>query len=275
MPSDESWQALMNLVGQLDREVKAVKSRTISSKALHSLAREMVEQYTGIVRPELITRGFTDAELEIVDAEMEAALRLATGTKQRSAYMESGRKVRKTLRELDIARVMRAGASTSRADAPAQAARTAIDGLIVDALVQILPSTAASYEQALLDLEDPARLSYRGVANELREVLREVLDYYAPDDALTSAGVRPDPDHGFTQKQKVRYIMRQRGVAENAREAPERTVELIEASMASLTRATSVRASISAHVSTGRTEARTIKPYVEVVLADLLNVHAG
>lgn len=265
----------MNLVGQLDREVKATKGQTISSKALHSLAREMVEQYTGIVRAELVARGFTDCELEVVDAEMEATLRLAGGTKPRAAYLNSGRNVRETLRELDIARVMRAGAVTSRTEAQAQAARTAIDGLIVDALVQILPSTAASYEQALLDLDDPGRLSYRGVANELREVLREVLDFYAPDEALKAAGIKPDPDYGFTQKQKVRHIMRQRGVAENAREAPERTVELIEAAMASLTRATSVRASISAHVSTGRTEARTIKPYVEVVLADLLDVHAG
>lgn len=265
----------MNLVRQLDREVKATKGQTISSRALQSLAREMVEQYTGIVRPELVGSGFTDAELEVVDGEMESALRLTAGTKSRAAYMDGGRKVRKALRELDIARVMTAGASTPRNDAQAQAARTAVDGLIVEALEQIIPSAAASYEQALIDLDDPARVSYRGVANELREVLRDVLDYYAPDDALKATSVTPDPKHGYTQKQKVRHIMRQRGVPENAREAPERTVELIEAAMASLTRATSVRASISAHVSTGRTEARTIKPYIEVVLADLLDVHAG
>jgi hypothetical protein len=265
----------MNLVAQLDREVKATKGQSISSRALHSLAREMVEQYTGIVRPGLARSGFTDAELEEVDAEMEGALRLATGTKTRKAYMDSGRKVRKSLRELDIARVMRAGAASSQDDAHGQAARTTIDGRILQALDQILPAAAASYEQALMDLDDPGRISYRGVANELREVLREVLDYYAPDDALTAAGVKPHPDHGFTQKQKVRYIMRQRGLPENAREAPERTVEMIEAAMASLARATSIRASISAHVSTGRPEARTVKPYVEVVLADLLNVHAG
>jgi len=187
--------------------------------------------------------------------------------------MASGRKVREALRELDIARVMRAGAVSPREDAHAQAARTEIDARILHALDQILPAAAASYEQVLIDLDDPGRVSYRGVANELREVLREVLDYYAPDHALTAAGLKPDPDHGFTQKQKVRYIMLQRRVPKNAREAPERTVEVIEAAMASLARATSVRASISAHMSTGRTEARTVKPYVEVVLADLLNVY--
>jgi hypothetical protein len=264
----------MGLVSQLDRQVKAVTGQSISSKALQSLAREMVEQYTRIVRPELLQSGFSDAELDEIDGHMELALRLTTGTRMRAAYLENGRRVRKALRELDVARVMRAGVSSSRDDAHARAARTAIDGLVLEALHQILPMTAASYEQALIDLDDLARISYRGVANELREVLREVIDYYAPDEALRADGVKAEGAHGFTQKQKVRFVMRQRRVPENAREAPERTVEMIDAAMASLARATSVRTSISAHVSTGRTEARTIKPYVEVVLADLLNVHA-
>ena len=74
----------------------------------------MVGQYTGIVRPELLASGFTDAELEAVDSEMESALRLATGRKPRAAYIGSGRRVRKALRELDIARVMRVGADLSQ-----------------------------------------------------------------------------------------------------------------------------------------------------------------
>lgn len=40
--SDDSWVALMGLVLQLQREVKASKSESISSQAVQSVAREMV-----------------------------------------------------------------------------------------------------------------------------------------------------------------------------------------------------------------------------------------
>lgn len=224
-----------------------------------------------MVRPQLLNSGFTEGELEEIDAEMEVALRLTARSKPRKAYLDSGRKLRRALQELDIAREMRMGAGPTK---EADSAQTAMDARILQALEQILPATALGYEQALIDLEDPDRISYRGVANELREVLRDVLDHYAPDDELTGANVARDPQHGFTQKQKVRYVLRQRGLTENAREAPERVVELIEAATASLTRATSVRASISAHVSSGRGEARQLKMYTEVVLAELLSLHA-
>ena len=63
--------------------------------------------------------------------------------------------------------------------------------LISDTLSAILPATAASYEQCLLDLGGPSRRSYRGVAHEMREVLRETLDHLAPDpDVMAEANVQ-------------------------------------------------------------------------------------
>ena len=47
---------------------------------------------------------------------------------------------------------------------------------IIETLARILVAAAASYEQCLIDLAEPARRSYRGIAHELREVLRETLD---------------------------------------------------------------------------------------------------
>jgi hypothetical protein len=38
----------------------------------------------------------------------------------------------------------------------------------------------------LLDLADASRLSFRGAAAELREVLRELIDYLAPDTKRSS-----------------------------------------------------------------------------------------
>jgi hypothetical protein len=51
-------------------------------------------------------------------------------------------------------------------------------------LRQLDPELAASYEQGVLDIEDEARVSYRGPAAELREMLTTVLHILAPNDKV-------------------------------------------------------------------------------------------
>ena len=72
---------------------------------------------------------------------------------------------------------------TQRIDLGASSAKTMspLETKILDALDRVIPTTALSYKQALQDLNGQNRFSYRGTAAELREVLRELLDYLAPD----------------------------------------------------------------------------------------------
>ena len=115
-----------------------------------------------------------------------------------------------------------------------------------------MPGAALGYQQALRD-EDANRLSYRGVASELRETVREVLDRLAPDKDLQGAGVKIEKDQsGYTQKHKVRHILRSWGVGETARKVPEQSIQLIEELTASLTRSVYERGSVSAHVASPR-----------------------
>ena len=89
----------------------------------------------------------------------------------------------------------------------------------------------AAIEQLLsaleLDLRSPNRMSYRGPATDLRECLREVLDHLAPDDAVTSgSGFVLEKDRTSpTMKQKVRFILRSRGLGKTALESPEASVK--------------------------------------------------
>src|SRR4051812_31457708 len=55
---------------------------------------------------------------------------------------------------------------------------------ILATLSQMLPASGSSYEQVLRDLTQGSRVSWRGTAAELREVLREVIDTLAPDDKV-------------------------------------------------------------------------------------------
>lgn len=57
----------------------------------------------------------------------------------------------------------------------------------------LVPTAALSYQQAIRDLADGGRVSYRGPAAELREVLREVLDHQAPDgEVMKSSDYKPE-----------------------------------------------------------------------------------
>jgi hypothetical protein len=149
-----------------------------------------------------------------------------------------------------------------------------LENEIYNALLKVTPSAAMAYKQAVIDLVDRNRISYRGVANEFRETLRETLDSLAPENLVTS-----QPNFKFengktksTMKQKVRYILKSRGSASNALKAPEDAIEIIENRIASFTRATYDRSSISAHIASERSEVHQIKHYTNAILVELLRI---
>ncbi|HKZ03699.1 MAG TPA: hypothetical protein VJ180_15760, partial [Pyrinomonadaceae bacterium] len=99
------------------------------------------------------------------------------------------------------------------------------DDEIIRKLDVLVPSAALSYKQAILDLKDDNRVSFRGPALELREALREILDHLAPDSEVTTAhGYAQEKDRtGPPMKQKVRFIMKKKG-SRSSSDAPEQTV---------------------------------------------------
>ncbi len=91
-------------------------------------------------------------------------------------------------------------------------AHTEEDEQIISKLDALVPSAALSYKQAILDLKDDSRVSFRGPALELREALREILDHLAPDSQVTVApGYVQEKDRtGPTMKQKVQTVVQLR-----------------------------------------------------------------
>jgi hypothetical protein len=90
-------------------------------------------------------------------------------------------------------------------------ARTEEDEQTIRKLDALVPSAALSYEQAVLDLKDDSRVSFRGPALELREALREILDHLAPDSTAVPGYVQEKDRDGPTMKQKVRFVMKKKG----------------------------------------------------------------
>jgi Predicted pPIWI-associating nuclease len=144
---------------------------------------------------------------------------------------------------------------------------------ILDKLRNILPSAAASYNQAVLDLKEPARQSMRGTAMELREALREVLDHLAPDNNVQGAQrFKFEPGMSKpTMRQKAHFILQSREHASSTAKAPEDAVGIAEELIASFIRSVYQVGAVEGHVASNHSRVTQLKKYVDVALSELLN----
>jgi hypothetical protein len=266
----DSWDELRQAVDQLHKAIGRSTATHINTKTLKDAAKGLVQQYFRIVRPDLERVGVDSELLAAADPEMQALLGLANGRNRKSSYVAVVRNIRSLLDELEVARELRLGQARSLTPI-----HSSIETQISETLGQLVPSAGLSYQQALNDLRDQGRISFRGTANELREALRETLDHLAPDSEVEgSDGFKLEKNHKRpTQKQKVRYILRSRGLTETARKPPESTTLLIDELTASVTRASFERGNLSTHIASSEKEVRQLKMYVDSVLSELLEIH--
>jgi Predicted pPIWI-associating nuclease len=84
---------------------------------------------------------------------------------------------------------------------------------------------------------------------ELREVVREVLDHLAPDDAVTkSEGFKLEKGRrGPTMKQKAGFVFRSRGLSTSKRKTPQEAISIVDELTATFVRSIYERGSGSTH----------------------------
>jgi hypothetical protein len=140
--------------------------------------------------------------------------------------------------------------------------------------MEICPDAAASYTQALRDLVGSDRTSWRGPATDLRETLRETLDKLAPDaEVERMEGYKREANtHGPTMRQKVRYILKSRGMKSGQLAHPEAVVQGIEELVGGVTRSVYTRSSVSTHTATTRDEVVRVHAWVRLTLCELLEI---
>lgn len=252
-----------------------VKSVNVNKETLRTEVRELVQEYFRSLRPTLVKLGLSDDVLARLDSPAQELLRLAGGQNARASYLRSLRTLHRARVAVEPERELKLGQPTA---APhVEIVASGVETQILTTLRRLLPSAALSYEQALRDLRGVPRLSYRGTAVELREALREVLDHLAPDvDVMRSPGFKLEKDAARpTMKQKAQFILKARGVVSGALATPRDAIQRVEDASASLARSVYTRGSVSTHVATTREGVLTMKPYVDGILAELLQVHHG
>jgi hypothetical protein len=261
------------MLDKLGTSVKRVKGEIAGSTAFRGEAKEAVQYYFRETRPELADLSLDYSQIGALDAVNQHLLKLAAAPNRKSTYRACIRKLNSLRGEVEAAIEIRAISlrpqQTTRLTTPTEAA-------ILETLDKIVPTTALSYKQALLDLADHTRPSYRGTACELREVLRELLDHLAPDSDVLKSGAKLDKEQQRpSMKQKATFILKSRSVGDTGRKPAENAVDAIENSVGALTRSVYDRGSLSTHVATTYGEVQTLKGYADAVLADLLQIHKG
>jgi hypothetical protein len=222
--------------------------------------------YFGSIRSNLEAVASRKPVVDEIDFVIQQLLSFTAARHERAAYNGQLNELRPYLLEAQI--------DLMKAKASADLVLSKIEQAILQTLRRMLPVSASSYEQVLRDIVDADRVSWRGTATELREVLREVIDELAPDGkVLASDGFVLEKDRTKpTQAQKVKYILRARKGRSAAIGTATQSLETVDAAIADLARSTYNRGSASTHSATDGVEVRRIKAYVDAVLAELLEV---
>jgi len=267
----ELWQQFDGLAAQIARS----KAINVNSRALRQAARDVVQLYFRSVRPEFAALRLSGDSVAALDKNFQNLLRLSNGLNARRSYQSVTRQLNRERSVVEAEREIAIGTrSASDSTGLGELSRTEL--AILATLGRMIPSAALSYEQALIDLTSSGRVSYRGIAAELRECFREVLDHLAPDKEVMKADwfTLDEGQSKPTMRQKTRFILQSRGLSKSARSLPEASVQRIEDSAGVLARSVYQRSSLQTHTATSKAEIQQLKLYVDGMLAELLQIHS-
>lgn len=263
----DDWRALIAEAEKIRRKINASQNQ-VRSNPLRDEVRGLAQSFFRQIRLGLVSAGL-DGEVHVLSDLFSELLRLSEAASTKAKYLE----VLKTLRAMSPEIVTRLELDRGKSLRP-ELVITAEDEQIINTLRDLVPAAALSYQQALADLADDNRVSFRGPALELREALRETLDHLAPDKEVEAMdGYKPDPERkGPTMKQKVRFIRSARGLSKSSGAVPEQTATTIDELVGSLTRSVYDMSSVATHVAKERKAVVRIKLYVVAVLHEMLEI---
>lgn len=270
-PATDAWAEWWRRLDALKISVNQVKGTILGSATVRTEAKEAVQHFFRQVRPQLVALRFDGEQIDSLDQISQHVLELAAHANRKSTYQGCIRELNGLRGKFEAAIEIRVGGGVPQ---PAAHLTTATEAAIIETLDGIVPTIALSYRQVLQDLSDQTRVSFRGTASELREVLRELLDHLAPDVDVLKSGVALEKGQTTpTMKQKTVFILKARGIGETARKPATNAVTAVEGAVGSLARSVYNRGSLSTHIATTRTEVLAVKGYTDAVLADLLQIH--
>lgn len=263
-------QLLRDAIGRveaLQRDLSRLRAKHVNLETHKDAIRSLVDKYFRVTRPSISIYPALRTRLEEVDNCLQEVLSLTHRRTPVTVY-------RKLLQSCKAALVSLESLSLTQVQPGAGSTQNDVDSRILETLNSLVASAASAYRQALADLADTRRSSYRGPATDLREALRETLDYLAPDHQVTKQpGFKLDVGaSGPTMKQKVRHVLSSRGVSRTLADTPERAADAVEEAVGAFVRSVYSRSSLSTHTPTDRDEVLRVRDWVRVVMCELLQI---
>jgi hypothetical protein len=254
--------AVLRLVTLLSNKRLKIAAPTIMQPSVRSIASEYFE----FVRPALEETACRAGLVSEVDTLVQTLVDMASVPLTKHEYYTPLERFRVLILEATL--------HLMKARGTPRLLLSQTERALLGTLEKMLPGSAKSYEQALRDIAQGTRVSWRGTAAELRDVLREVIDHLAPDEQVrVSEGFQLETGlTGPSQTQKVRFILKARRTGRAAIQTAQGTLQTVDEAVATLARTTYTRGSASAHTSPPNTEIRNLKRYVDALLAELLEI---
>jgi hypothetical protein len=253
-------------IASLSNAAMSGRSKYLAVAKAQPIARAIATIYFESIRSDLDAIKSRGGLVDEIDFVVQQILQLASSPREKQAYIGQLNELRPYLLEASL--------ELMKSRSTARLVLSQTERSILETLAALLPSGAASYEQALRDIALGARVSWRGTATELRETLRDVIDHLAPDVKVSAApNFQLETDQKQpTQRQKVRFILRARRSSGAAVAVAESSLNTVEEAVAALARSTYQRGSVSTHTATTGKEIKSLKRYVDALLAELLEV---
>lgn len=260
-------KGLIEAVDAARKAVRGVKGTQIFSRAVKAAIGVLASDYFSTFRPAVAAAGASAEELATADRLFRDLHVLSHKNPTKKRVVDVCKDARRALVALE-------GGRLQRSNEPAGARISRSDELILASLREVCPSASAAYEQALRDLQGSERTSWRGPATDMRESLRETLDALAPDaDVEKMPGYKLEENaRRPTMRQKARYILKNRELADNQASLSATAVENVEEAVSAITRSVYVRSNVSTHSPTSRDEVARLHGWVRLVMCDLLSL---
>jgi Predicted pPIWI-associating nuclease len=262
----------LDILEDLIARLKARRPKTVSAPAeLRNIESVVGAWYSQYKKPFAQMLG-DELQIAVMDSRMDTLFNLASRRSTRRAVIGAAKSAVTYLREELLVPVSRAYWARTPERAP-----SGRDDIAASRLRKLDALLADGYEQAIIDLEDTKRISYRGPAAELREVLTGVLHRLAPNEAVQAtdwykesrrSGARRESTP--TRAERTKYILRSRAKGSAVTDSTEAYMISVEERLGGLVNATYSRGSAAAHLGTERDELQNLLPYINALLRELL-----
>ncbi|MEW5800276.1 MAG: hypothetical protein AB1728_14855 [Bacteroidota bacterium] len=255
-------------VKNLQLRLRQTKGKTVSLEEVRTLSKSIANLWFHDIAPLAKLASNNEAALKSIDTLMEQLVSYTLRPTKKNIYLGT---VRDTISMYDKQIFVRLHKQVGTVLAGAASIG---DNQIVNALSKISESLLAGYQQVHKDLADENRISWRGPADEIREILRELLESLSPDESVIKAKwYKQEPNtEGPTQAQRARYALEQRVAQSHRVSATQETINLVEQSVSRLVRKTFQRANNAAHTPQDRDEVKRILGYFDLLAKDLLGL---